>query len=380
MRTAVISFFTSQNLGDLLLAERLAELAARHFEVVPISYGSRHPVPRAQQLTPVLARNQNRQQRLLHAHPWLTAQILRRHDWSSYAIGHLDTVDAIVIGGGNMLFDTNRWTRSAHHFNRIVAAARDADIPVFAAALGIGPFTTLRQQLSAIDGIAGCQLRSFRDQQSIGLFHELAPDHAAELSIDPVFGLPPAPTTNTQADGGVIAVNLLDSTLVGFSRAQYERHLDWLAQIVAELKLSTGRTIELFSTEMNDYPALVELAPRCGAGIHQVTGLADLQALYARSAVVLACRMHSLIIAATQQVPVVGMSWQPKVTAFFDLIDDPAAVHRLGSAPVNDVVSSVLERMNPQAEREERIAAAMVRARARCQVDEQLMAEFAQLV
>ena len=42
--------------------------------------------------------------------------------------------------------------------------------------------------------------------------------------------------------------------------------------------------------------------------------------------------MHSLIVAVSQNIPIIGLSWQPKVHAMFDMIEESDSVF-----PISDI-------------------------------------------
>src|SRR5688572_6562515 len=53
-----------------------------------------------------------------------------------YTLGIMDRLDLLVLGGGGILYDTE-----ARRYLRLVRAAQERDVPVFAYALGAGPLT-----------------------------------------------------------------------------------------------------------------------------------------------------------------------------------------------------------------------------------------------
>jgi len=52
-----------------------------------------------------------------------------------------------------------------------------------------------------------------------------------------------------------------------------------------------------------------------------VHGMEDLLRVYSKTKVVIGSRMHSMIIAMTQGIPVIGLCWQAKIKSLFDMLE-----------------------------------------------------------
>ena len=85
----------------------------------------------------------------------------------------------------------------------------------------------------------------------------------------------------------------------------------------------------LFSTELSDYNMIYELKneilknniiPRGNLNIVHITNLNDLLKFYSRQKIIIGTRMHSLIIAYTQSLPIIAISWQDKVKEFMQYV------------------------------------------------------------
>lgn len=375
MRAAVVSFFASANLGDLLIGQALVDLVTPYATAVPLAYRSDPLAHTDINALPVVPQRGSSLKGAILANPLVQATLAARTSFADAVLEQVAETDLLVIGGGNMLFDTNRWSRSAAEFAAIVDGTRQLGKPVFAISLGIGPFTTAAQHRAATAALAACDRVSFRDQRSLDLFRDHHPDRPAALSVDPVLRLG---MLLGDRDPHVIAFNALDVRLNGASEAEYQRTLEVMVARITRLEAEFGLPVELFSTERADSPALDDLAERCPqARIVPIGGLDDLLQLYRRAGLVVACRMHSLIVAYTQGLPVVGMSWQPKVDAFFDIIGEPDAVLGI-TDPDRDgrLLAACRARLDEdetqRAERAQRLAGIRERGR----VDEQILAEL----
>ncbi len=94
-----------------------------------------------------------------------------------------------MIGGGNAIFDLSPATLSAQRFDQVVSLAKQHQLPIFVSSIGIGPFSTKKQQNAAIATLKKCDLVSFRDKRSLKYLKN-AGHPAAYALVDPVFLLP----------------------------------------------------------------------------------------------------------------------------------------------------------------------------------------------
>jgi hypothetical protein len=128
-------------------------------------------------------------------------------------------------------------------------------------------------------------------------------------------------TARNRLAWNLVEPRLLGSASEGTRRELLSKHASAITGIIMG-----GFAVELFSTDRADEPFLRELelavsSPYCR--VRPITGLKGLLGLYLEVDIVVASRMHALIVAFTQGAPVLGLSWQQKVGALFDLIDRP---------------------------------------------------------
>jgi polysaccharide pyruvyl transferase WcaK-like protein len=90
-------------------------------------------------------------------------------------------------------------------------------------------------------------------------------------------------------------------------------------------------TFNLFSTEYSDYGTISELYEYILKNTTQITkknlhiqyieSLDNLLNFYQNQDLLIGTRMHSLIIAYTQSLPIMAISWQSKVSSFMEYIN-----------------------------------------------------------
>lgn len=109
-------------------------------------------------------------------------------------------------------------------------------------------------------------------------------------------------------------------------------------QLVAE-----GRQVFVFSTERNDYCMVDDIVKTCNNKKVErvdINTSEDLIELYStKISLLIAARMHSLMVAYTQMIPIIGFSWQQKVDSFFKIIGEKESVFPI------DKISEYLEQI-----------------------------------
>ncbi|MEX1316637.1 MAG: polysaccharide pyruvyl transferase CsaB [Synechococcaceae cyanobacterium] len=241
------------------------------------------------------------------------------------ALGHCD---ALVFGGGSLLQDSTSFA-SLLYYAALISAARLRGRPVLLWAQGLGPLRRRRSRLlvaALLRLVSGC---SWRDPESAALARELGwqpdrrqlasaavcTDPAADAGVgsDAVWSFP-GPAWSGR--GGPIVLCFRPTAqlrgqawrpwLEALEGLAPERELLWLplhrhqdrgllAQLAAEGLL--GEALAARSRELA--PGRPE----------------DVQAVCAGSGLVLAMRLHGLILAAVSGAPVAALSYDPKVAA-----------------------------------------------------------------
>lgn len=249
--------------------------------------------------------------------------------------------DTIVIGGGNMIFDLQPWTRSAEHFSFLTKLAHGQDKPIAGISLGIGPFDSVSQHRAACAALDLCDALTFRDQRSLDLYLEHG-RREARRAVDPVL-LMDVPTSPVSKNNPLAAFNLIDPRLFGADQSTRARLLHQAVEEAEQLTLR-GFDVCLFSTDRGDEAFLQDVQAQIRSArvsCHSVASLRDLSDLYTRSTLVIAARMHALIIAFVHHRPIIGLSWQAKVDSFFSLVDRPRQVLPLVHHATSDLMAHV---------------------------------------
>ena len=269
--------------------------------------------------------------------------------------------DGLILGGGSLLQDSTSW-RSLLYYAALILTARLQRKPVVLWAQGLGPLRRRRSRLLVGRLLPLVAAASWRDRQSAAFAQQLAGASRAidPVGADPVWTLPPV---HWRGRGGPIVLAWRSSGLL--------TEEDWrvLLEALAEL------------AERNDRPVLwVPLHNAQDGGLLQQLqeqGLLpdalamrsreirlqrpeELMAQASAAGLVIAMRLHGLILAARAGAPVAALSYDPKVAAAAEALGCPWA--DLQPLPAAEVLLSSwqqqLDQLQPSAAIEAQVRSA----------------------
>lgn len=345
MTISLVSFFNTSNIGDLLISRALKEKVEKYGPVDKLDYLGTNEVKtniyiennHVQKETN--SANLNSEKKLLRdiIHKLrLEGLILLYHSYfDKFEIPKvresIEKSEALIIGGGNMIFDLIPSALSASRFNYFVETAKKYDKKIFAISIGIGPFQNNYQKKYAVRSLSKCDYITFRDKKSYDIFKKEKPNFKnAFIVADPVFFSDYAlfPSLNSNS----IGINIINPSLFPNDQV-YQEVIDNYSLLIDKIVEKTNRKIIIFNTESRDFDACVQVFNQCtkkdNITIKEVKYEDDLYETYSKCELIIGTRMHSLITAFAQNIPIIGLSWQQKVDAMFEMIDDSESVFKL---------------------------------------------------
>lgn len=350
MKGVLISFFDSNNLGDLLISKTMYDLLEeRGIEVVCLDFCTSKEIDK-EHLT--LHSDMNRENRNSDSNRSviktkylipLKAFIrrIRKKRWME-----LDSViaskDFVIIGGGNMVMDYDIFPNYSYVFSKYIQIAKKYQKQVFVLGIGAGPFQFNYQRNLAVNAVRLVDYASTRDALSA---HLLKIEH---ISRDPAFMLKRLPENRSR---NKICVSIIDANS-RFICANPERYIKSVTNIIQELT-ECGEVV-LFSTEAGDYEMVSKVYERLPAGtveMKYIYSIESLLELYSQAKLVIGSRMHSLIIAMTQEIPTIAISWSSKVEELYKMASMPERVYRIDEAFSQGVIKSAKELLSTKDEK-----------------------------
>jgi polysaccharide pyruvyl transferase CsaB len=231
--------------------------------------------------------------------------------------------DALVLGGGSLLQDSTSF-QSLIYYGALIVVARLQGKPVGLWGQGLGPLRRRRSRLLVRALLPLVQAISWRDGASAALAAGWG--IGAPVGSDPVWGLAPRPW---RGQGGPIVLCWRPvPELVGPAWRPYLEALDALAA-------GSGREVLwLPFHQEQDRGLLAKLAgqdlvpPALLARSREVPVADPAAALdqFAGASLVVAMRLHGLILAALTGAPCAALSYDPKVAAAAAAIGCPLQV------------------------------------------------------
>ena len=247
----------------------------------------------------------------------------------------LKPATALVFGGGSLLQDSTSFL-SLLYYATLILVARAQGKPVLLWAQGLGPLRRRRSRALVRVLLGQTSACSWRDPGSADLARQLgwrptvAQAHgslAAGVGSDPVWTVP-GPSWRGQ--GGPVVLCFRPT-----GQLQGETWRPWLAAIdrlapereVLWVPFHAGQDRGLLD-QLRDQALLPEALSARSKERNPDTPMEAME-LFAASGLVLAMRLHGLILAAVSGAPVAALSYDPKVQAAADVLGCP--VHDLSA-------------------------------------------------
>ena len=248
---------------------------------------------------------------------------INRYDYLK--ISRLMKKTKLLISGGGSLFQDATSTKSLIYYTEIIKVALRHKVKVMMYSNGLGPITNKKNQLRTHKILKKIDVITLRDEDSFGEIKALDIRRSdIEVTADPAFALVPA--TQKRLREILDAENIsFDARYVVISVRKWKHSCaefeESVATLCAYIKQILG-LVPLFipmqrSLDTEICKKIISIAG-CGSILEgNYTGEA-LMAVIAKAEAVVGMRLHTLIYAIASGVPVVGLSYDPKVDALLD--------------------------------------------------------------
>ncbi|WP_128896771.1 polysaccharide pyruvyl transferase CsaB [Longirhabdus pacifica] len=246
--------------------------------------------------------------------------------------------DGLISGGGSLLQDVTS-SRSIPYYLGVLRLAQWMKKPTFIYAQGVGPIQRklFRSWTAKVANQAA--YISVRDEQSLALLQESGVTKAIDMVPDPVLGV-----LNKNGSGEFshalprvgISVRFwkedrsdLDRIAAGLYAAYQQRKVEF---VFIPFHQPTDMEASKYTMEkLRQYASSIPCS-MLTTSFHPQNIICEVKSCD----ILVGMRLHSLIYAATQQVPMVGISYDPKIDQFLSQLD---------MQPIGDVNHIDAERM-----------------------------------
>lgn len=248
--------------------------------------------------------------------------------------------DLFISGGGSLLQDVTS-TRSLIYYLAIMKITKLLGKPVMVYANGIGPIERKLNRFLTKHTLNNVDLITLRDDSSLEYVKQLGiKNKNTFVTADPVFTLEAA--SKERVDEIFALENIpIDKKIIGVSIRQWKRSKDLVPIMVKAINYMVDRyNVNVLLIPMH-YPEDLDISNEIRDLVDKgcyVTedkySVEEIMGIIREFEIIIAMRLHSLIYAANQEIPMVGLSYDPKVDGI---------LKTLGMENISNVESFTLE-------------------------------------
>ena len=295
---------------------------------------------------------------VLSASPQLTKEICQvnaiyRCDWFKIISAMLKT--DLFISGGGTLFQNSTSNRSFLYYIGLVLLSKILRKKTVVLAQGFGPLNGIFWRFIARLALNQVDLITLRDEDSLAKFGKLRVNNRNIYITADVAATLKAPSheegrkllslEGIKKDGRPllgIALRQLPGAASPEIFERLARLVDWLA---AEYNYSPVFVLFQCPQDMTEASKVISFMKENSNVIFRICRPAEMLALISQFDLLIGMRLHSLIFAAMNAVPMLGLSYDPKVAAFMKSIDQPYLVLEkdLDLQKAKDKIKMILE-------------------------------------
>lgn len=239
----------------------------------------------------------------------------------------ISSSDMLISGGGSLLQDVTS-TRSILYYLSVISIAKMLKKPVIVYANGIGPINKKLNRTLTRKVLNKVELITLRDFNSKKTLEEIGINANMVVTSDPVFTLEPSDDKRI----GLILKNEkipTDKPLIGISVREWKKNqnlIDVMANSIKFINRSYGANVVLIPMHYpDDLEISIKIAQRANCTncyvIKNKYSVEDIMGIIKKLDLIIAMRLHSLIYAATQAVPMVGIVYDPKVEGLLEMLN-----------------------------------------------------------
>lgn len=379
-----VGIFNGQNIGDLVISDQiykylkgenlsvnlidfmtLKEVKMPTTEIKFMKTGSVHKKVKnfflnTKTTSPIFAKNRKYISNIYYIYKETITYYLFSKYYKEY-VRNLEMCDILCIGGGNLLMTLNNNNYWAVKINRLVKLAKKKNKKIFIISVGAGPILTKKSQKLFSDALNMADYITVRDENSKILLKDiLNVKQHIEVSGDPALLLDNVRKGFTNKEKKNIAISIIPFGKKDFFNLKWYKESNYYMEMYEKLIVylfnkNPSIVFNLFSSAYTDYEVILQLEKQIKEKNKKITeenlkvvyikSLDDLLEFYQKQDLVIGTRMHSLIIAFTQFIPIIAISWQDKVDGFMNYIGMSQHCYNLNN------VSDELDRIYKESER-----------------------------
>lgn len=258
----------------------------------------------------------------------------------------------LLISGGGSLLQDGTSKKSFYYYVFIMRMAKRYGLKVMLYANGLGPLGADSTRRAAASAVSSADYVSFREEASFELARELGVKGEIKVTADPAFLLEPTHALwqrHIKKREGVGDKYFIVSIKDGNNFDGASTGSDTVAVLAGDIR----RIAEKYSLEPlfvpmypdRDTEITCDLAEKVGKGrvLRNLTA-SELCGLLANAEFSVGTRLHMLIFSASVGIPMIGISYDPKIDAFLHYVGEGGAldIRKLKTGQLEAAAEAVL--------------------------------------
>lgn len=260
--------------------------------------------------------------------------------------------DLLISGGGSLLQDVTS-KNSILYYLGVIGIAKFLNKPVFIYSQGIGPVNYKRNRLLVGKMLNKVHAITVRDPQSRQDLIDMGVKKEITVSVDPVLAIEPEDVEISHGRELLASANVnnIDGKILGISLRPWatdENNFQAIAQACDTLAQQGWQIIFI----PMHFPSDVQIAEKIQSLMRNPSHVLkenytpyQTLCLYKTVDLVMGMRLHSLIMAAVLEKPMIAISYDPKVDRFMELLNRPEIlpIDNLKTQQILDLVQNTWE-------------------------------------
>ncbi|MDI9635119.1 polysaccharide pyruvyl transferase CsaB [Kamptonema cortianum] len=230
--------------------------------------------------------------------------------------------DVLVFPGGSIFQDVTS-VRSVAYYSNLVKEAKKAGKKVALLGQGIGPLDRYFGKKMAAAAFDSADVIALRDTASVSTLKSLGCRVTPRVTGDCAFLLPKPEISNLSTSFGVAGMKTIGISARPWGNDKNKTVVKVFGELIKTLSANGYVPVMIPMDASEDLKIVESIAKTFGGKVPDLKGLPSpvvLQERLIRMEAVIGMRLHAGILAATVNVPAFMISYDPKVTAFANVL------------------------------------------------------------
>ena len=227
----------------------------------------------------------------------------------------LKSTRLLISGGGSLLQDVTS-TKSYKYYSTIIKLAQKQGAKVMVYANGIGPLRNEKNRTDCKAMLDRVDVITLRDENSLSELKRIGVKKDAVVTADPAFSLKPSgPKIAEKAPYFIVSVRKWKKL-----PADFIENMGFICRTIKQEHNVTPVFIPMQG--YIDKDICLEIAKLCGGKIRDsFSDISDMLGYIKNAEFVIGMRLHILIYALNMNVPIIALSYDPKIDSIVDKWD-----------------------------------------------------------